>query len=216
MKSYSNTEEHTNFRRLSVPTGRALPHSPVPGEMFVLELDMEETHTMTPWYSKGVYVFDGIHWNKLNDSGRQRKASVIGAQMLEVDHPTRRVGMMMDMPAPSRKDGFDLCAAALVTSNIRASVSGTASFWVDSSLAANLCISVFRDDKLVALAVEMVEPNKPRTVSISFNDVPRSIHQLLYTLKVSCDSVCHLYINKSDRMSFDGICQTAFIVEENN
>ena len=206
------------FVRLAAPHGATLPRAPVAGELYTLERDMPEPINGTPWYTRGTYVFNGVAWNRLNDSSRERKAAPIGSRTVEIE----RAGELGSVPRSTA--GCMLTSVALTPSNQRASFSGTASMWLDISKRGHVWLMVFRGNKLVGLALEYMEPNRPRTVSVSFVDSPATLEQQVYTLRLDSDITPdspevpgYVHVNQAQsKFRLDGMSQTAFIVAENN
>lgn len=218
MKSYGtyNPPETValEFKRMAVPTVRELPRAPVPGEMVNLEVDMPMPTNSAPWMSRGTYAFDGSKWNRLNDGGRQRRSGLIGSQEFEIEN----VGSALVLPTVT--DGYNISTAHIMPSNQKATITGTATMWLDAVTldmtgSGYVWLSVFRNKMLVTVTLEYIEVGKPRSVALSFVDIPGDNKEQTYTIRIDTDLKGYLYINKSDRFTFEGISHTAFIVAEN-
>lgn len=197
------------FVRLATPSGNALPRSPIPGELFTMNVDAPDPMNGSPWYLKGTYVFDGVSWVRISDGKRRRLSQPIGAQKIEFEVP----GFIAD-DTPSSTSGVDLATIQTQPSNQRASLSGHTSMWVDLSSNGHVWLMVFRDRTLVGMTVDYIESGKPRTISLTFKDQPSSKKQQLYTLKVNTDLKGNVFVNSSTKFKLGGISQTAFIIEE--
>lgn len=195
--------------QLAIPSGPTLPHNPQLGEIFFLTLDEQETNLPVAWHGRGLYAYDYGQWNRISDSSRQRRANVIASQVLEVEIPSQGDGM------PSNKDGFEIANVGITPSNRKASFSGSASFWAEHSVGGHLIVTVFRGRKPVSVSVEYFDAFKPRTVSVSFLDLPFALEHQLYTIRVNTDKAGFVNINQSKFFGFDGAAQTAFMVAEN-
>ena len=211
----------TEFSRLVIPSGTTLPKNPAIGEVFRLTQDMPHTNTVTPWYPAGLYVYNYGLWERMNDSGRQRKGTVIGSQVQEVEEPIKN-----KLLPPKWNEGFAISdTLVLKPTNRKASFAGHASFWVESDTDCHVLAAVFRDKTMVGMTAETLEKGKPRTMSISFYDLPFTMftdylpaHALAnYTLRVNADKVGMLYINRGqDQFVYDEVAvQTSFFVHEN-
>ncbi len=198
------------FTRLSTPKGREMPRAPVTGELFTMEADAPEPINNSPWYLKGTYVFSGIQWVRLSDALRRRQSQTIGAQKIEVE----TAGSMSSKPAWN--SGYALSAISIQPSNQRAFISGAASAWFDVAKSGYVWLSVFRESQLVGFVVEFVDANKPRTISLTFTDLPAARKPVTYTLKANTDQLGYLYVNQCSQFSFDGASQTAFTIAEDN
>jgi len=218
MKSYGtyNPPETVGieFKRMAVPTVRELPRAPVPGEMVNLEVDMPMPTTSVPWMTRGTYAFDGSKWNRLNDGGRQRRSGLIGAQEFEIEN----IGSGDVLP--EIKDGYNIATAHITPSNQKATITGTATMWLDIATpnmtgGGYVWLSVFRDKKLVTITLEHINVGQPRSIALSFADLPGNNMEQTYTIRIDTDVKGYLYINKCDRFTFEGMSHTAFIVAEN-
>lgn len=203
------------FIRLATPFGRELPRAPVPGELFTLEADMPEPKVPTPWFPRGMYAFNGTSWQKVSDAARQRKTAPIGSQKITVEE----AGKLGDVPPPIEQ-GYGLTAISIVPSNRKAAVSGTASFWVDLTASpakgGYVWVSIYRGKKLVSIAVEWIDCSKPKTMSMSFLDLPGVVTPVAYEMKIDTDVIGTIYVNQCSRFTLDGMAQTAFTVAEDN
>jgi hypothetical protein len=198
------------FTRLAVPKGREMPRAPVLGELFTMEADPPEPLNNSPWYLKGTYVFNGTHWVRLSDSLRRRQSQAIGSQKIEIEVAGSTSSK------PSWNSGYVLSAINVQPTNIRAFISGTAAAWVDITKSGYVWLSVFRESQLVGFVVEFVDANKPKTLSLTFTDLPVSKKPVTYTLKANTDQLGYLYVNQCSKFNFDGASQTAFTVAEDN
>lgn len=214
MKSFSSDSRPETagleFARLGTPTGKYFHHAPAVGELFTIDDEVPEPINGSPWYPRGTYVFTGLEWLRLSDSGRKRRSAPIGSQNFEIDRPGTTKNI------PRKGDGQLLASITTGASTKRARFSGSASCWVDLSVSGHIWLSVFQNTKLVAVAAEYIEAGKPRTVSISFLDNPGSTEKLLFTLRINTDVAGFLFVNQCDKFLFDGVSQTAFIVAEDN
>lgn len=209
MKSYATQVETSDFRRLILPSGPKLFHAPLPGEIYHLEVDMPDNNRVDKWYGKGTYVFDGIYWNRVSATLIERKANVIGANEIEVEVAGKT------LEPPQSTHGFAICDVRIKPSNRKAAFSGSATLWVDHSVGGHVWVAIFRGTFLAALAVEHIDAGKPRSLSVSFYDLPFASDEQTYTLRVNTDVVGNVFINKCAKFTFDGAAQTAFIVAEN-
>lgn len=209
MKSYAAQVETSDFRRLVLPSGKKLFHVPIVGEIYHLEVDMPDTNRVDTWYAKGTYVFDGIYWNRISVSPAERKASAIGS--IEIETETA------DSPEflPQHGSGFELSSVTLTPANRRSTFSGTATLWLDVSKSGNVWFTVFRGSTPVALVLEHIEAGKPKSVALTFLDLPFSPMPVTYALRMNADFIGNVYINQCAKFNFDGAAQTAFIVLEN-
>jgi len=198
------------FNRLATPRGREMPRSPIPGELFTMEVDPPEPINNSPWYLKGTYVFNGIQWVRLSETLRRRQSQAIGAQKIEIEVAGSTAN------APAANSGYSLAAISVQPSNQRAAISGTASVWLDVSKSGYVWLSVFRDGFRAGFVVEFIDANKPRTMTLTFTDFPASRKPVTYALKANTDQISYLHVNQCSRFSFDGASQTAFIVAEDN
>ena len=197
------------FIRLATPSGREMPRSPIPGEMFTMVADPPQPQNNSPWYLKGTYVFNGISWVRLSDGLRRRLAQPIGSQKIEFEE----AGNMEELP--TGKSGHLLAATVIQASSQRGSFSGTASLWVDVTQSGYVWLAVFRTAKLIGLTIDFIDAGKPRTISTTFMDLPASTKPQTYELRTGTDFAGFLYVNQCAKFKFDGISQTAFIIEEN-
>lgn len=198
------------FNRLATPRGREMPRAPIPGELFTMEVDPPEPINNSPWYLKGTYVFNGVQWVRLSETLRRRQSQAIGAQKIEIEVAGSTA------TAPGAKSGYSLAAITVQPSNQRAFISGTAGVWVDVAKSGYVWLSVFRDGFRAGFVAEFVEANKPRTMSLTFVDLPNSRKPVTYTLRADTDQLGYLYVNQCSKFSFDGMSQTAFTVAEDN
>lgn len=196
--------------KLVMPSGRDLPRAPVPGELFHLDVDMPQVDPLLPWYPKGSYVFSGYQWMMMNDSGKRRGAAPIGATTIEVEN----VCWPKDMP--TRHTGFPVTDVSVTPTSRKATMSGQATLWAQHPKGANIWLVVFRKDKIVSLVVQHLPAGMPQTLSLTFYDIPNSNEGLVYSLRVYCDTVGMLGINQCTKFTFDGVPETAFIVEQNS
>lgn len=204
MKSFSGVPTE----RLVIPSGNVLPQIPKVGEVFHLNADILEHDPMRPWFPRGLYVFGGYGWDKLNDILRQRKANVIGSQVIEFDKA--------DVKATrSSTTGTMLTSVTISPSNRRTSFSGNATLWIDASVDGHAILVVWRGTVMVGLAVQAISPDKTTTMAISFVDAPQYADRHTYELRAYFDVPGLLYINQSAKFLLDGAAQTAMIVEEN-
>lgn len=199
----------TEFSKLVVPSGNKFPPNPTMGEIFILSADEPDTTTVNKWHSAGMYTWNG-GWSKMNDSRRQRLAVPIGSQVLDVETVTP------GRELPVWDKGFTLGTIMMTPSHRKASFSGTASFWCDAQNRGHVITAIFRGKLLVGLSVDQLLPNAPKSVSISFMDLPMTHQHSVYTLCVYADMLGNLSINQgSTQFGFDGVAQTAFMVAEN-
>ena len=214
MKSYADAPllESDRFR---LPSGRALPRAPQQGEVFNLEADFPTKYDpLLPWYPRGVYVFNGAGWLRLSDLPRQRKGCVIGAQDIEND------GIVKFGKEPNISDGYQIAAVSIVPTNPYASFSGTASIFVDTSAPGHVWLVAWRgvgkNAVMVGLAMSAMQKGAPTTVSLSFFDMPKSIDQQAYSLRLYSDIQGRFFMNRTAQFTFDGRGSSALIVAENN
>jgi hypothetical protein len=194
--------------QLTIPNGPKLPNNPQLGEIFFLTLDEQETNLPVAWHGRGLYTYDYGQWNMISDSSRQRRSSIIASQVLEVEIPT------IGDDLPSVKDGFEIASVGITPSNRKASFSGAASFWAEHSVGGHLIVVVFRGRKPVSVSVDYFDAFKPRTVSVSFVDLPFALEHQTYTIRAYTDKAGFVNINQSKFYGFDGASQTAFSVME--
>ena len=193
---------------LVIPTGSRFPNNPTHGEIFHLSCDEPETTTVSQWHPAGIYIFQGA-WIKVNDSRRQRRAELIGAQTLEIETPASKVA------PPTVGSGFCLASITVAPTNKKAGFTGAASFWVDSSVPTNIVTTVFRGSTLVSLTVDFVEALRPRSICTSFYDLPQTSAFSTYMLRVDADAVGLVNVNKGGTyFDLDGVAKTAFTVAE--
>lgn len=197
------------FTRFAFPRGRELPRSPVPGEMFFLDADIDGKVDRLS-FERGLYISTGYDWTPYSETFAKRKAVPIGSQMIEVEVP----GNMKRLP--NSREGFSIAEAVIRPEFKKTTISGTGSFWCGSDADATIVVTVWRADKLVSFAFEELSAKKPKTISISFLDNPSATMNQIYTLKINTNMTGALYINQSKQFVFDGMSQTAFIVAENN
>lgn len=210
MKSYATTET-TNFSRVTIPFGKKLPHAPQAGEVFFLTQSMEEHHTMQPWHPRGVYVHDGMVWQPMVEPRRMRCSAPIGSQDIEFENSRVK---LTDQPVLSK--GHELAQVSLQPTNIRASLSGTATMWLDATAASHVWAVLWRGNTIIGLGMQFVEPLKPTTLAMTFHDTPRSEANLTYSLRLYSDlRTGTVYVNRGTNVTFDGVSQTALILEEN-
>jgi hypothetical protein len=211
MKSYSGmASDGSQFHRLVIPVGREMPHAPAIGETFHLDVDMPEPTGPEPWYPRGTYTYNGSIWTRLNMGGAPRKVTAIGSQEVEIE----RKGQTQDVPQMNQ--GYEIASVSIRPTHRRATFSGVATLWVDSSVEANAWIAIFRETKLVGLAATFLAPGKTASLSLTFVDIPATAQPVTYTARVNMDKVGTLLINQSSTLSFDGAAQTTLIVAENN
>ncbi len=182
----------------------------IPGQLLHLDRDEPNPSQNRPWFSRGTYSFNGYTWTKLGESERQRKAEIIGSQAIEVALPQRTDRV------PGHMQGYQLALASLQPTNKRATVSGTAAAWLDHNKACNAWIAVFRDSRMVGMALTYLEPGKSQSVSLTFYDLPASQGPVTYVLRAFTDASGLFCINQANKFTFDGAASTAFIIEENN
>lgn len=207
MKSYAE-EYVTSFKHLLVPYGDKFPRGAQIGEMFHLTVDEPETNTMNKWHSRGTYVYDGRVWDKLNDAARVRKSVPLGSQTHEFEIAGNPKGEIR------ANQGHQLVEMVVRPSHRKATLSGAANFWVDTSIPALVWVTVFSAGKIKALTAQHVNPGELRSMAVSFVDIPGSPHDQTYVIKVNMNAKGFLFINTSNSFTFDGIGSTAFIVGE--
>ena len=95
-------------------------------------------------------------------------------------------------------------------------MSGQASVWVNHSSSAHIWLVLFRKDRIASIVVQHVEANKPQSMSLTFFDIPHSREDQQYSLRVYTDELGMLGVNQSTKFSFDGLPETALIVEQNS
>ena len=209
MKIFSPSEEMSNFSRLAIPTGRVMPRAPVPGELFNLEVDTPETHTVNPWFSRGTYVFDGLKWRKLNDGARQRRAEPVGSRQVEVEI----VSDPQEIPNP--RAGSRFASLVITPSHGKASISGSIAVCLDTDVARTVWLAIFRAERLVGASAAFVVPGQITNLTATFIDIPLATEPVTYTVQICSDAVGVIYVNQGRKMTFDGALQTAFIAAEN-
>lgn len=197
------------FERLAVPCGKTLPRAPIAGEMFYLEVEMPGEN-MRPSYHRGLYMSTGFGWSPIGDQLSKKRSTVIGSQILEVEAAANIT------KAPTMKDGFHLASLVITPSNNRTTISGSASLWVSIDQSGYVVSSVFRGSKIVGIVVDFVEAGKPRTISLTFTDSPGSNSEQVYSVRITTTATGFLYVNQCKLFDYDGISQTAFLVQENN
>jgi len=209
MKNYA-VNDVSGRDRLAIPAGGTFPRAPLIGELFFLSCDMPaDTNPLLPWYSRGTYAFGGVVWEKLSDVPRARKVGIIGAREVENEVPVK-----LGTP-PSLREGTEIVTVAVRPTNRRATFSGTATMWLNTRSAGTVWVAVFNKLKLCALAAQYVEPDKSASLNVSFYDAPSTHEEQTYSLRVYSDVKNVFFINRGDLAHFDGVAQTAFIVEEN-
>lgn len=196
--------------KLVLPSGRELPRAPVPGELFHLDVDMPQTDPLLQWYSKGSYVFNGYMWMMLNDTGKRRGATTIGASSIEVENACSSKDM------PSRTTGFPLADVMITPTNRKATFSGQVTIWAHHSKPAHIWLAVLRKDKIASIVVQHLQAGLPQSIGLTFYDIPNTHEGLTYSLRVYTDVVGMLGINQCTKFNFDGVPETAFIVEQNS
>lgn len=213
MKSYGehNPDEGAgiNFLRLAIPHGRQFPRAPVQGELFYLDAEIDGQDAR-PTFVRGLYICPGFGWQLFSEQFGQRKAAPVGSQNIEVEKPAN-IKLL-----PTAKDGFQIAVTGFQVQHRKVSVSGTGTFWAALSKDGHLMTSVFRNGKLVALTVDELKANTPRSIAITFIDLPgNSTDVQTYSLRVNT-TADWLYINQTHDFDYDGAAQTAFIIAENN
>lgn len=202
-----------------VPSGDKFPNNPKVGAIFKLTKDAPVTHTADPWYGAGTYIYDWGSWFRINDSGRQRKATGIAPQTVIFDASPLKVRQ-----PPKSTDGHQLAYMQLTPVNRASTYSGTATLWVEPEIDCQLVLAVFRDDKrLVAMSVEAVKKGQPRNLSVSFYDMPFTgvrepqALSVTYTLCICADALGAVAVNRGcNQFLYDDVApSTAFIVSEN-
>lgn len=196
--------------KIVLTSGPILPRAPVPGEMFHLDIDMPIVDPLLPWHSKGSYVFNGQQWMMLNDTGKRRIAAAISATSLEVEIAS------LANQLPNQRTGFQLAELTITPTNRKATFSGQATVWVNHSMSAHVWLVVFRKDKIASIVVQHVPAGMPQTMGLTFYDIPNSHEDQVYTLRAYTDTIGMLGINQCTKFSFDGVPETAFIVEQNS
>lgn len=209
MKMYVPTEERSSFSRLIIPSGREFPRAPSLGEVFHLEFDMPETHTVNPWYASGTYSFDGFRWRRLNDGTRQRRSEPVGAQHVGIEKASSPLEL------PTSRDGARLTAGAITPSHRKASISGAISMCLSSETDVDVWAVVFRAEKLVGGCAASVRAGKLTPLSVTFFDIPFTIDPVTYIVRLAADRPTIVSVNQGTQQSFDGGLQTAFTLEEN-
>ena len=217
MKSFGGIDS-TNISRLSLPHGTALPRNPQQGEIFWLTADEKQTNTVTPWHPRGVYYFNYGTWFQLNHDGRQTKSSLIGSQLVEVEKAIRL------LEQPTYGHGTTLTSVVINPSNARAGIAGMASLWLEPQVDAQVVLTAWRDRRMVGMAVDYVQAMRPRTMSLSFYDLPLSGYagvvtqdtKVIYELQLTADKVTSIAVNRGhDQFVYDEVAgQTAFTVRE--
>lgn len=197
------------FKRLAVPHGNTLPRSPVTGELFFLESEMQNKSSQ-PSSHRGLYMSTGFGWTPFNDFIAKRRSAVIGSQNFEIVKPTHQANK------PTVKSGFKIASVMMKPSNSRAPVSGVASFWASTDQDAFVITSVFRGAVLVGLTADFLFAEKPSTITITFQDCPNSLDEQEYSVRVDTTATDFLFVNQCGKFNYDGFSQTAFIVYENN
>jgi hypothetical protein len=153
-------------------------------------------------------VYNGLPWTRISDSGRQRRAAVIGAQNIEIEVPQSRAY------TPMFSQGFELAHVKVTPSNRKAGFSGSATLWGDCDVDCHVFVTIFRGKKLVGLSAEHLTANMPRILTASFYDLPGTREDQLYSVRVNTDKVGFLNVNQCKNFGFDGVSQTAFEVAE--
>jgi hypothetical protein len=209
----------SDFKQLVIPNGPQLPTRPVVGEVFRLTVDMPESHSASPWYPAGIYIYNWGAWERLADNNRQRKSGIIGSQPVEIEDPVK------PLVPPTYNQGIQLTHVSMRPSNRKAVFSGTASVWVESKIDCQVLLCVWRNNKLIAITAELLKKGHPRTLGITFMDIPFThITNDLpgnataeYTLRLCADTKADIFINRGeDQFIYDEVSPaTAFIVEEN-
>lgn len=198
------------LNKMIMPSGAVLPRAPVPGELFHLDVNMPIGDPLLPWYSRGSYLYNGQRWLMLNDTGKQRSAVTIGAMSFEVENVTS------SKERPSQSQGFSVAELYITPTNQKATFSGQVSIWVNHSKPAHIWLVLFRKDRIASIAVQYVQGNQPQSMSLTFYDIPNSYEDQQYSLRVYTDQVGMLGVNQSAKFSFDGLPETALIVEQNS
>jgi len=202
-----------------VPSGDKFPKNPRLGAIFKLTQDMPVTHTVERWYGAGTYIYDYGIWNRINDSGRQRKAAEVASQTVMFEANPLKVRQ-----PPKPTDGKMLAHLVMNPVNRASSYSGIATMWVEAEMDCQLVLSVFRDSKrLVAMSVEAVQKAKPRNLSVSFHDLPFTGSKIgdalsaTYTLHIAADALGAVAVNRGgNQFVYDDVApSTALIVSEN-
>ena len=205
MKTYGEP-----LNKVIIPSDLALPRAPVRGEMFHLDVDMPPCDPLLPWYSKGSYVYNGQRWLMMNDTAKQRIAVAIGARSFEVEN------VRSPKVLPTRSHGFPVAELSITPTNPKATFSGQVSVWVSHSIAAHVWLVLFRKDKIASIVVQFVQGGQPQSMGLTFYDMPNSSEDQQYSLRVYTDQVGMLGLNQGSKFSFDGLPETALIVEQNS
>ena len=205
MKTYGEP-----IAKMIMPSGLKLPRAPVAGELFQLDIDMPQGDPLLPWFPKGSYIYNGQRWLMLNDTGKQRSALAIGAMSFEVETVTN------PKDKPSKSQGFPIVDLYVTPTHPRATFSGQASLWVHHSKPAHIWLVLFRKDKIASIVVQYVQGGQPQSMSLTFYDIPNSAEDQMYSLRVYTDQVGMLSVNSCTKFGFDGMPETAIIVEQNS
>ncbi len=196
--------------RVVMPSGNMLPRAPVPGEVYHLDVNMPLGDPLLPWYPKGAYVWNGQNWMQLNGTGQKRAAAPIGARMYEVEIESS------PKDRPTRTRGFPVAELVITPTHPKATISGQASMWVHHSKPAHVWLVLFRKDKIASIVVQFVDAGKPTNMSLTFYDIPNSHEDQQYSLRIYTDVLGMLGVNSCTKFAFDGLPETAFIVEQNS
>ncbi len=215
MKIYADSAEEP----LVIPSGERFPNNPKYGQLFKLVKDMPVTATVDRWYGAGDYIYDYGLWRRINDSGRQRKAVEIAPQIVSIEELPFK-----PKDAPVFVQGTALASLTMAPINRGSTYAGFASLWLEPEMDCQVALTLFRDNqKLISMTVEAVQKGRPRSMSLSFFDMPFTgvreprILQVSYTLKINTDAIGAINVNRGNRtFLYDDVApSSAFIVNEN-
>lgn len=215
MKVYANSPDDG---MMIVPSGEKFPGNPKYAQLFRLTRDQPVTNTVDRWYGAGTYIYDYGIWLRLNESGRQRRAADISSQMVSIEEL-----LLRPREAPLPNAGQLLSTVIMNPVNRGSSYSGTASLWVESEVDCQVALTVFRDNRVLAgMSVEALQKGRPRTLSVSFFDLPFTgvttpQHlQAMYSLRINADAKGTIFVNRGNhQFVFDDVAvKTALLVSE--
>jgi hypothetical protein len=234
MKSYSSTAAELSV--LVVPVGPTLPSAAKDGSLFHLTEDYPEPVSgELPWFSKGMYRFQGKKWIKLVDQQARSGWGIIGACTIEMED----ISSTEEEPVLGK--GYTLAVAGVLPAHRKVIITGTASFWVEAEKDCHIWATVFRETEPFVCGYEELPPDAPADVepvpimrnyvmvalvgmkltaltatpvSITFVDNPASDKPVTYVLQVNSDTHVFLSVNECSAFRFNGACSTAMVVSQ--
>lgn len=208
MKSYSAPLPVADFERLIVPSGKELPRGALKGEIFQLEADSKQTHTVDPWYGRGVYIFNGYMWQKINFSTVNCVSTIIGSQVVELERA------LTGTETPYYGDGFPLSTISIHPSHLKSKITGSVSICLDTMVDRNVWVLVFRNSRVVGGSAASVAPGRLTSLTVAFSELHNCSETITYQLRLCSNKVGEIFINRGSKLVLDGMMSSAFVVQE--